>query len=313
MEPSSKDVSLTSIGSPLIDLPQELIDRIFWFSADSRQACLDLCFVSSLAHRIALPHLLHTVVIKNHVANNRFRRILRLGASTRGEAFPLAPLVRNIWMEAVSEHIIDLFDTCNNLKHIALVDDVFLWLIRGIPTSASRWSNKEISSHAVARNEDLHVTFIKPRYGWEQRPMLSQMEDTHDHLDRFLSAITHIHLAGPPSFSTAFDDLSRFKRLSHFAFPCSSRTRLGTNMTKLLHIDSLKMIVVIVNQATIPQVDINELGSYVVEKRQSDPRIYLVDAVEDSGAGLRDLWDREVRGTAESLWERAVRFTGLLL
>ena len=293
--------------SLFVNLPRELIDRIFWFAAESRQTCLDLCLVSSLAHRIALPHLLHTVVIKNHVVNNRFRRALRSGA------FPLAPFVRNVWMEAVSEHVVDLFNTCHNLEHIALVEDVFVWLIRGISTSRAtgRWSNKDISSSAVAGNDDLHITFINPHYGWEPRLMISQIGEIHNDVNRFLSAITHITLAGPPSFWAEFEGLICFKRLSHFAFPCSRLTLLRKYLGNLLHIDSLEMIVIVINEDMFHRADMNEWVSYIIDARRSDTRIYLVNAVEGRMAGLRvrrDLWDKEVR-SAESIWERAVRYT----
>jgi hypothetical protein len=194
-------------------LPIELIHHIFHFaSAASRRSCLSLCRVASWARHIALPHLLHTVVVKDRLADGQFHHYF----AWPPHMMPVGPsfrLMRNVWIEAPQDCIITFFNACDNIEHLALTDEALFWLIHfSTPALLSSWSSARISDHALTRNRDLHVTMISAGHHWIPLGYIYFAR-----ISSLWSKITHIRLADTRVPYPTPQHLSYFTRLSHLA------------------------------------------------------------------------------------------------
>jgi hypothetical protein len=294
--------------SPFSRLPIELIHHIFNFaSAASRRSCLSLCRVASWARHIALPHLFHTVVLKGHLANAQFHDhfnghpyITPVSAS-----FHPLPLIRNLWMEAASDRIITFFNACDNIEHLALTDDAFLWLIySSSATALADTFTSRISDHALARARDLHVTMISPRDNWIP---LGYSSDHLTSVSPLWSKITHIQLAESIMAPTP-QDLGHFTRLSRLAFPFHASYQHGRDLPKLLELQSLKMLVVVIVTDSWAAGDWLLMEELVVGIRYTDSRIYLMEG-HCRLSEVQEQWEEEMRD-GESIWDKAIRYTG---
>lgn len=288
---------------PFARFPLELVCHIFCQAAAvSRHSCLSLCLVSSWARHVALPHLLHTVVIKSHLSNSQFRRCLQGPAyMPSGPAFRAAPLVRNIWMEAVSDGVLSVFNTCDNIEHLAVTDGAFLWLMHASSPFAmnSRFS-KKISQSACTRDRDLHLTAINPGRNW---PHTNYSHNDATKTSPLFSKITHIHFVNLSSSQNHWD-MSPFTRLSHLAIPLCDWLLNDSRLQHLLQLQSLSMLVAVITE------DLNN-GSVakrsVATIRKVDSRLHLVESHCHS-PDIQSEWEVEMRG-GESVWERAIRYT----
>jgi hypothetical protein len=293
----------TSI-SPFAYFPPELVFHIFSIAAAvSRHSCLALCRVSSWARHIALPHLLHTVVIKNHLSNSQFHRCLREPTYKPGDlAFRAAPFVRNVWMEAMSDGVLSVFSACDNIEHLAVTDGAFLWLIHASsPLAMVDLFSGKILQNAFTRDRDLHLTMINPARNW---PHPNYPHDATKRSQLF-SKITHIRLANLSLSQTHWEnDMSLFTRLSHLAIPLYDWLLNGSGLQHLLQLLSLDMLVAVIMQDLADRAPAKESLTAI---RKVDSRLYFVES-HCQGVDIQSEWEVEMRG-GESIWERAIRYT----
>ncbi|KIM77931.1 hypothetical protein PILCRDRAFT_824920 [Piloderma croceum F 1598] len=292
--------------SPFANLPPELVQHIFSLaSAASRNSGLNICLVASWARHIALPHLLHTVVIKDHLANAQFRHNLQ-GQSPYDPSpgFLAPPLIYNVWMEAVSDRIISLFNACDNIQHLALADEAFLWLIHASsPIATVGAFNSTISQSAVARPQDLHLTIISAGRRWTHPEYMYGDVTMRSPL---LSKITRIYLADMDVLPT-FSEIEIFTRLTHLAVPFYDWFDHGKFLRTLLLVELLEMLVVVIITGDVVKDDRAQIESQVAEIRKTDGRIYLAESLY-RGVGIQKQWEEEMRG-GKSIWDKAVRYT----
>lgn len=296
---------MTDAMSPFTRLPMELVQHIFNLaSAASRLSCLRLSLVASWARHIALPHLLHTVVIKDHLANAQFRHNFH-GPPYKPASpnFRAPPLVRNVWMEAASDRIISFFNACDNIEHLALTDEASLWLIHASSPNVVNQFHHTISRRAMARDQDLHLTIISASGDWTHRVYIS---DDISRRSPLLAKITHIRLADIASYPL-HSDVEHFTRLSHLALPFYNLLQHGSRMRSLLTLESLKMLVVVIITGSVHDDDRTQMENLVVDIRKTDSRIYLVESY-DRGIEIQEQWEEEMRG-GESIWDQAARYT----
>jgi hypothetical protein len=243
------------------------------------------------------------VVIKDHLANIQFRHHFQGPTYNPGLGSPALPLIRNVWMEAVSDRIISFFNACDNIQHLALVDEAFLWLIHSSsPTAAADRFNRKIPALALVRDQDLHLTMISARRNWIRREYISNVTMRSP----LLSKITHIVFAEIAAFPVA-SDLQSFTRLTHLAVPFYKGIEDGLRLPSLLAVPSLQMLVVVIVTSDVEEEDRTCIEDRVADLRKIDRRIYLAES-RYRGVGIQEPWEEEVRG-GESIWDKAIRYT----
>jgi hypothetical protein len=207
-------------------------------------------------------------------------------------------------MQAVSDRIISFFNACDNIEHLALTDEAFLWLIHSSSprSTADRYNNK-ISQRALARDQGLHLTIISAGANWAQRKYISNDVTQRSPL---LSKITHLRLADIASQPTD-SDVDHFTHLSHLAVPFYEWLQHGPRLRTLLNLQSLQMLVVVIVTSLVTEGDRTQMEELVVDIRKIDSRIYLVESV-DRGVDIQEQWEEEMRG-GESIWDQAIRYT----
>lgn len=293
--------------SPFTRLPAELVHHIVNFAAAaSRRTCVNLCLVSSWARDIAIPHLLHTVVITNHQSNTKLRKYLRDSPhKSPGPGFCTASCVRNLWMASVSDGIISHFDACHNMENLALTDGVFLWLLHASsPTMLADRFNHSLSPRTLARDQELHLTLISAGTQWTHRRYIS---DDVTKRSPLLSKVTRLRLAAsaqPPTNS----DVCHFTNLTHLAVPyISGWEGYSESLRGLLDLESLKMLVVDIPKGYPAERGLKLLEDFVASTRKYDSRIYLVES-PSRGFDILPQWEYDMR-TGNSIWDRAVHYT----
>ena len=293
--------------SPFAHLPLELVHSIFNFAAAaSRVTALSLCRVVSWARHIALPHLHHTVVIKDRSASAQFHQYARTPPyKPANPDFRPFPLIRNVWMEISSDRIISIFNASDNIKHLALSCDAFQWLIHSSSpgTSDDRFCTR-ISERALAREQDLHLTMISAGENWSHSAYAS---DDVTRRSPLFSKITHIRLAKIVSNQTP-GHLRHFTRLSHLAVPTCGWPlhTFASYLRDLLELPTLEMLVVIVT-GSFSDGDRTLVEELVAGMRNEDSRIYLAEGFYHE-VTIQEQWEVEMRG-GECIWDKAVLYT----
>jgi hypothetical protein len=138
----SVGVSCASITNSYPPLPNEIVHRIFIIAAkDSREACRQLCLVSSWARLLVLPHLMHTVVVTktNHWLFNSSTQ-----SFPRDDwVFP-ALFTRNLWInrrlwtetkkllvsDSLQINFCDVFTLCPNVTSLSATGECLLQMAR---------------------------------------------------------------------------------------------------------------------------------------------------------------------------------------
>lgn len=63
-------------------------------------------------------------------------------------------------MEAFSSEIVSLYETCENIQHLALVDGAFEWLLCMSTPSLPDHPTAKLSAPVLAQGKELHLTFL---------------------------------------------------------------------------------------------------------------------------------------------------------
>jgi hypothetical protein len=275
-------------------------------AASSRHSSLNICLVSSWARHIALPHLFHTVILRNYAFSSLFEQVLL--HHPYNSIGSVAPFVKNIWVEPNASYSFDfipIYEACDNLTH--LVWDYHV--LRGYLciTQTSYDGETRLSDRAFNFTHDLHMTFIEKQYSI--RPISTFPE----RISTLFRRVTHIRVA-TLGFGYTITNTSYFSRLSHLSVPFCNRDpepfetdtdrRRPSDLQPLLDParKSLKMLVVVIVKNVVQGVDREELEEWVRGVRQTDRRLYVV---EGHSLQFQDEWEEEMRG-GESIWERAI-------
>jgi len=286
--------------SPFTRIPPELVHRILNLAAAaSRHSSLDICLVASWARRIALPHLFHTIVIKDKESNSQFNTFLLSPPHSPVDfTFPIAPFVTNIWMECIHDLdcIIPVNELCDNVTHLALYPLLFFWLLHiTTPQSKEHTTEMKVSDHVFDRSHDLNLTLLAPM---DSRASLFAGSP-------LFHRITHICLATIKAYDTQ-QGFELFSRLSHLSVPYRGVARHHpTALQGFLKLESLQMLVVAIIEEVVQEADLKELEKWVREVRKTDGRVYLVGR---HTANIQAEWENEMRGE-KCIWERAIQYT----
>jgi hypothetical protein len=290
-------------------LPVELVNIIFGLAAESsRHTCLDLCLVASWARQIALPYLFRTLVAKDHGAKFNIYLANRACIPINTNINP-ASLVKHVWMpletDDTTNPVLDVFENCHNIVHIALTIYCFCTLIRATSPPLIADMRKTISGPALDRDRDLHLTLLSttffnwtfPQY-WQ--PNVMRRSPLYDQ-------ITHIRVETVNSFHVYhLFKLDHFSRLSHLSVPYYHPTQhVAEQLDDLLELQSLEMFVVAGVRKPLQQAHWKRLQEWVWAKRRSDKRVFFVEV---PAMDIQAEWEAEMRG-GESLWDRALRYT----
>ncbi|KIM77977.1 hypothetical protein PILCRDRAFT_607199 [Piloderma croceum F 1598] len=290
-------IDIVEVVSPFPPLPLELVRHILGFAAAaSRHASRNICLVAPWARDIALPYLFHTVVLNDKESYIKFRKYLHSPESyiPSNFDFKFSPtvLVRNLWVEGIRYDprcIFPIYQSCDNLTHLALSVDLFNWLL-----NLSTPGLSEISDRASSRSPDLQVTFLSSMLGVIDTP------------SPIYKRVTHICLT---SASVVERHISSFTRLSHISMPCRGMShRNQAHLRRFLGLKTLKMVVVVVLEDVVRTEDREDLKGWVRGVRQTDSRVYMV---ERHSSRIREDWENEMRG-GDSMWDMAVRYTAEL-
>ncbi|KIM74643.1 hypothetical protein PILCRDRAFT_828065, partial [Piloderma croceum F 1598] len=289
-------------------LPVELVNIIFVLAAQSsRHACLDLCLVASWARQIALPHLFCTLVAKDHGV--KFQKYLAdppyVPINTRINA---ASLVKNVWMPleghpATTDSVLDVFENCHNLMHMALSIHCFFKLIRATSPPPLEPVERTVSGPAPECDRDIHLTMLcATSFRWAfpeyWRPNFLHRSPLYDR-------ITHIRVETLSSYRTRYD-LRHFSRLSHLSVPYyNSIQHIAEQLDDFLELRSLEMFVVAGVRKPFQEAHWRRLEKWVLAQRREDKRVFFVEV---PAMDIQVEWEREMRG-GESIWERAIHYT----
>lgn len=296
------------VPPPFIRLPIELVEIIFVAAAEaSRHTCLDLCLVSSWARQIALPHLFHTIVARDH--DMKFHKFLADPPYTPfNSTITAAPLVKNVWMplddDGTIDLVLDLFQNCHNIVHLALTEYCFYELVCSTYSNALISSRiRKISSPAIEDNRDLHLTMLgTTSFDW----MLQYLHHLNASFRSPLyNRITHVRVETVNVYTTR-RKISHFSRLSHLSVPYYNPTYHAANyLDYFLELESLDMFVVAGVRKPLQQSHWKKLQEWVRAKRRKDKRVFFVEV---PAMDIQVEWEEEMRG-GESIWDRAARYT----
>jgi hypothetical protein len=291
---------MVEVVSPFTRLPLELVRHILSFAAAaSRHASRHICLVASWARHIAIPYLFHTVVLGDKESYTKFRKSLLRPESyipSNSDSSP-AVLVRNLWVEGIHYDprcILPIYESCDNLAHLALSVDQFNWLLH-----LSTPGMSEISDSASSHGPDLQVTFLSSMLG-----VIASGEG--DAPSPIYKRVTHICLTNA---SKVEKRINSFTRLSHISMPCQSMSlRNQAHLRHFRGLKTLKMLVVVVLDDVVRARDREDVKEWVRGVRQTDSRVYMV---ERHSSRIREDWEKEMRG-GDSMWDMAVRYTAEL-
>lgn len=288
----------TGKQSALVEFPPELVQEIFHYGAQiSTTFCVTLCSVSKWTRTLALPHLYATVIVGGLRKSAKFVAALREPPSDLVLKLGSHPglAVHNLLIEAVSNAVVFIFRTCDNLTHIALHSDNLLWLFH----SSSAQGTFLISSDDIARKPDLDLTITTIAKGadWSGARFVNPNTPTSP----LFSKITRIRLPVVDTYAGNVT-ISHFPRLTHLAIPFCFPTHDLSQLPVMEH-PSLEVLVVVIVADLVKDVDRLRLEDWIKEinRREQSLRVTLV---ESDSLRWKGGWENEVRG-GKSIWDAA--------
>jgi hypothetical protein len=218
-----------------------------------------------------------------------------------------ASLVKNMWMpledHAITDSVLDVFENCHNLTHMALSIHCFFILIRATTSLPLAPVEKTVSGPALDCDHDIHLTMLgTTSFRWVFReywqPNISYRSPLYDR-------ITHIRVETVSSYHTRYE-LPHFSRLSHLSVPYYSPIQhKAEQLDHFLQQRSLEMFVVAGVRKPFQAAHWTRLEKWVLAKRQEDKRVFFV---EIPAMDIQAEWEREMRG-GKTIWERAIHYT----
>ncbi|KAF9449481.1 hypothetical protein P691DRAFT_703126 [Macrolepiota fuliginosa MF-IS2] len=197
------------------DLPPEVIEHVLHRGcAVDRHFCLTLCLVASWTRRLALPYLYSMVMLETQSSILNFDRVITKTKNSSSAVLPARIHVRSLWVEPISNIVVDIFNACENLEYISVHEENLLWLIRAPPRQHASLPSTSFLETATAPNRNLHLWIAKKRsHKWTLYPMKTIITTRPS---PFLSYVTHLRL----DCSAGYDILQNIKylvRLTHLA------------------------------------------------------------------------------------------------
>ncbi|KII86926.1 hypothetical protein PLICRDRAFT_274319 [Plicaturopsis crispa FD-325 SS-3] len=269
------------------DVPPEIVHHVFSLGAtNDRSFCLTLTLVSSWARRIALRHLLETVIITNHAQNAAFCAFL---ASPLQDAPGL--LVRNLYSLAVSDRILSILAACPNIRRLALSYSHFQWLTRCDSDAAA---SLFLRTQPPVGQLPFELRLLTSPTMWSMTRGSPLPRITHLRIPEFTLAYT---VGG--FFTTYFPNLTHLA-VPFGCLPLEDYTRL------LLDLSRLRVIILIIwtNRTTDDQRKL--AYRWCADLRHTDTRVMLVDDTyaypPEFGGWV--VWEEDGRADM-SIWDRA--------
>lgn len=286
-------------------LPVEIINIILAFAAESRHTCLDLCLVSSWARQIALPHLFRTLVSKDRKFQKYLVNPPYVPFDTNINA---ASLVKNVWMPLdydAAGLVLDVFQNCRNITHMALSGSCLSAIIRATTPTPPGFLTLTYESRRLisGTKSDIHLTVLGT-YSFNWVVSGSWQPNVRSPL---YDQITHIRVETIDSFYVSgLHRPDNFSRLSHLSLPYYNAMQHDPNkLDSFLELESLQMLVIAGVRKLLQQAHWGRLEAWVWLKRTTDKRVFFV---EIPGVDIQAEWEEEMRD-GESVWAKASRYT----
>jgi hypothetical protein len=219
-------------------------------------------------------------------------------------------LVENVWMPleeyGTTNSVLDVFETCHNIAHMALTMHCFYKLIRAISSLlALEHVKRRLSDPVLDSHRDLHLTMLgATSFNWAFREFWHSSASI---MSPLFDRITHIRVETVNSYKIPQrQKLPNFSRLSHLSVPYyNSMQHIAKHLDDFLKLRSLEMFVVAGVKKPLQQAHWRRLEEWVRAKRQRDKRVFFV---EIPAMDIQAEWEKEMRG-GESIWDRASRYT----
>lgn len=293
----------------LSQLPMELITYILCDACLlSTSFCTALSDLSKWTRTLALPFLYRTIVIKKQGPSAAFSQLVsEIPIYSPQPHFKPKDHVKNLWVSAVSNRVLAIFEVCDNVVNLALHAENFLWLVHASTSNpSSDFSTSVLRPRSITRKSDLDVLIISAKKpNWS---LINFVPSGNLPSSPVFAKITHLRIGSIGSYSS-YLELAHFKRLTHIAVPYH---RPGIHhLQQLLRVfDFPATVFLVVVFMTDEITDENyEAGlRWIAHVRSTNPKVYAVPA---QLCNLQQEWEDEVRGGL-SIWNRAENFTEAL-
>ncbi|TRM68740.1 hypothetical protein BD626DRAFT_482595 [Schizophyllum amplum] len=272
-------------------LPCELLDQICDLAAAvDKETRLSLSLASSRTRTIALNHLHTAPIIKTFAQQDKYLEALGFFPSGSTPVYRRSPVVRGLWDETISSHIIKMVGSFNCLRHLALHRDAFAWLIQA--------ADRDLKLTARDPKLDLHLTLFR-------------LDDALEGSATVFSLITTLHIL---SFRRQHDlqYIGRvrraFPRLKGLAIPALPMDY--THCQSDIMSDTLSPLEMVVLVCPNEPLAIKPAFETWRRLRNEERHIHLVECSAERKDQCYS-WETEVRG-GESIWDRAAAYTTTL-
>lgn len=278
------------------DFPPELVQEFVHHAAClSTGSCLALCRVSSWTRKLALPHLYSTVILKTHLQKKHFLECLSRSPFTSVHLhFEPKKEVRGIWVEPASDHIVSIFEQCDNLTHIALHADNLLWLFY----TSSILGHNHLPHDAITRKQDLDIVIMKGT-SWN---LIDYIHLQTAVTTPFFNRITRLRVTTIDNYKRRLH-ISLYPCLTHFAVPCYLDSHELCAFRRVLEHPLLEVFVVVLYRDISGDKTRKRVQEWVQETRTIEQSL-KVYVVESDVTEVQKEWEEEVRGS-QSFWDKA--------
>ncbi|KZP21959.1 hypothetical protein FIBSPDRAFT_495456 [Athelia psychrophila] len=302
--------------SPLCRIPPQippelLINIIYLAASSSRHSALDLCLVSSWARDIAIRCLLDTVVIRNHLEHQLFWKFLiKSPTQTSTSNIPFAHSVRNLWVTAVSPHVVRTYAACESVQHLALSDGSLSWLLNASVMGRDPLAlhgHLDLSEQERTRRDDMHLTLFIIGFLWRNRQTIIWDSTKTFPLLRNITRLRFANYGFRDGITV--HDIDPFPNLTHLAIASYGSVSFEDFASQILAVKSIQMFVLVMTTSRIDQEDVPRLMAYARQIRKSDSRLYLAQSIW-RGMDIQPEWEDDMR-RGRNIWDRAVEYTEL--
>lgn len=284
-------------------LPPEIIVQVFHHGCVvSKQFSLSLCLVSSWSRSLALPYLYAAVVLENQSTISTFYRTVAKSEIGSDVLPPARLYVRGLWIEPISNVVVDIFGACENLEYISIREENLLWLIRA-PLNQSPNSHLASSPETPRTStKDFHLWVTKGRTNRWTLYAPVDLITTPVLPSLFLAKITHLVLNCATGYKI-LRNIKNFVRLAHLAVaydgsPSQNLEELA-EAVRLAPVHSISCVLILVVDV-LPAFRCAAVLSWVASLDISQRIHVLPSRYED----LRGQWKEELR-TGMDVWKKA--------
>ena len=293
-----------------IELPLELLEIIFHLAAaECRRFCYTLCSVSTWGRTIALRHLLVSLIIKGPESN--FLAVQIVAGNILHQPSHLIPsdLIQTIWMPYIADSLVFIFESCKNLKNLAIDWRSFDHLVEAacgrhpwrVLSDAALWQEQNLSlliftTTDISSARLSQVKMIESRFASNLGPSKFPIFSRITHL-RLMPLISYYHQLHFPLLTC----------LTHLALPYHDDSISQGQCDWLLESPTfkIKMLVIMIFTDILSETQQAQAMSAIRKWRKMNNRLY---GYSTTSLDTEKEWLERTKG-GESIWEGAIRYT----